>query len=210
MYRKDTQYRLYLCNTDKKAKLRERYRFEAFAENQVWPLGFGQDPDILYVQAYHDGRLAVFKMNLNQEALALELVFADERYDVDGRLIYSPKIQDIIGTTYVDDGGYTFWDPDYIALQDAIDKALLYKNNIILGLSKDENKYLLKSSSSVDAGSYYLGDKVNSTLRLIGRKYDALKSELMAEKQRFSYKARDGLAIDGFVTLPKAYKKVRL
>ena len=45
------------------------WEFEAFAEDQVWPMGFGLDPNILYVRAYHQGRNAVFRVDLTDPEL---------------------------------------------------------------------------------------------------------------------------------------------
>lgn len=203
IYWEDTEYRIYTKSIDKKAKWKELTRFESFSESQIWPMGFGLDPNILYFRAYHDDRLAIFKTDLSTEEFDRELVFSDENYDVDGGLIYSEKTGEVIGTTYSEGGGFTFWDPTYKALQAGIDKALPDTNNYIVDFSGDESKYILFATSDTDAGSYYLGDRAKKSLMFLGRRFRELPIESMVEKEYFEYEARDGLVISAYLSQPK-------
>lgn len=201
-YRDDTDFRIYYKSL-KDAKWRERWRFDAFSDKQVWPLGFDLDPNTLYVSAYHDGRKAIFKTNLEHEKPELTLVYADDTYDVDGQLIYSDKTGELIGTTYSKGGGYLFWHPNYAALQRGINKALPDTNNYIVSLSKDETRYVVVATNEKDAGTYYLGDRTAKSLSPLVSRYSALDPNLMAESKHFIYSARDGLKIEAFLTRPK-------
>ncbi len=204
IYWKDTDYRIYVKGTEKNAKWKELTRFESFSEDQVWPMGFDLDPNILYLKAYHEGKLAIFKTDLSSDTFERELVFADENYDVDGGLIYSNTTGEVVGTSYSDGGSFTFWDPAYEALQRGINKALPDTSNYLIGLSRDETKYLLFATSDTDAGAYYLGDRNTKSLTFLGNRFSALDPKLMVEKESFSYKARDGLAIEAFLSRPKS------
>lgn len=179
------------------------WEFEAFSEEAVWPMSFDKDPDYLYVRAYHEGRLAVFKVRLSDSKLEKELVFADPVYDAGGSLIYSKISGDVIGIRYSANGGFTFWDNDYQQLQAAIDAALPDTDNILYSLSNDEQHYVVLATSDTDPGTYYLGDREKNKLALLAPRYPALPVERMSEVQSVSYEARDGLAIEAFLTLPK-------
>ena len=203
VYWKGTDYRVYVKGTEDKAKWRELTRFEAFSKDEVFPIGFDLDPNILYVSAYHDGRKAIFKTDLRSETFTRELVFADDNYDADGHLLYSELTGKVIGTTFSAGGGFTFWEPSYEALQKGIDKVLPDTENYILGMSDDESRYILKATSDTLAGDYYIGDRKAGSISKIGRAYSALKPELMVEKVRFDYQARDGLDIEAFLSKPK-------
>ncbi len=179
------------------------WEFEAFSEDQVWPVGFDFDPRILYVRAYHDDKLALFKVNLSSSDLKRELVYSDPDYDVDGSLIYSRKSEKVIGTTYSTDGGFTFWDERYEALQNGLDMALPDTRNSLYSFSADERRYIVLATSDTDAGTYFFGNRDTGEISPLARRYNALMPELMAEKSRISYPARDGLQIEAYLTRPK-------
>lgn len=177
--------------------------YKIFSEEQVSPLGFGVDPNILYIRAYHEKRLAIFKVNLSSNELKRELVFADSKYDVNGDLVYSPATRDVIGITYSANGGITFFDPDLKKLQASIDKALPNNKNFITSFSKDMQTFLLFSSSAVDSGTYYIGHRNPIRLDAVAYRYKNLTAEQMSPTKRYDYKARDGLSIEAYLTLPK-------
>ncbi len=173
-----------------------------FSEKEVDTLGFGLDPKDLYIRAYHNGLAAIFKVDLNSENLKRELVYSDPDYDVNGHLIYSPKTKDVIGITYSKDGGYVFFDKSLSGLQEALDKSLPKTDNRIIGISDDLRRYLVFASSDTDSGTYLIGDRKKGALNTVAYRYRALAPEDMAKKERYNYKARDGLKIEAFLTMP--------
>lgn len=201
IYRDETEYRIYeqaKANSD----MRVLWQFEAFDEEQIWPLGFAQDPNILYVSAYHEDRKAIFKVNLKDPKLNKELVYSDETYDVNGSLIYSQLKKKVVGINVGDESEYTFWDPEYVAIQNGLEAALPNSNNYITQFSNDERRYLVYSTSSTESGSYYLADRDEKALYPIAQRYSTLSREVLAETETLSYKARDGLEIEAFLTTP--------
>ena len=198
---RDTTYEVLYRETEKD-DWRPRWEFEAFSEDQIWPLGFGNDPDTLYVRAYHEGRMAVFKMQLSDPDEARELVYSHPSYDVRGSLIYSQLRDRIVGLRYQSNSGYVFWDDEYQTLQNRINSALPDTSNIIYDLSDDERQYIVLGSSNTDAGSYYVGDRDTNQLLRLARRYPSLPAEQMARATSISYEARDGLEIEGFLTVP--------
>ncbi|GHG61842.1 peptidase S9 [Alishewanella longhuensis] len=179
-------------------KFRELWRFEAFSEQQIWPLGFDHEPNILYVSAYHDGRLAIFKVDLSDAALPLTLMKANEQYDLPETITYSWQDKEVIelGNVYVSEKHRVF--------QQSLDRALPDTHNRIVSQSYDENRYIVLASSETDAGSYLLGDKTTKSLEYLLPKYEQLPPEQMVAKTKIRYKARDGLTIEGFLSTPKA------
>lgn len=203
---RDKTYDVLVRKNPKSKKWTKMWTFDAFSSEQVWPMGFDHDPNVLYVRAYYQGKLAIFKMDLSQKSPNKELVFSDEHYDVDGSLIYSKKAQKVIGITYSQSSGFTFWEPSYKALQKGLDKALPKTDNTIVSFSRDEKRYILLATNDTDAGVYYLGDRNSNQLTVIAERFNGLPPELMSEKQSIEYQARDGLTIEGFLTLPKQSK----
>ena len=80
--------------------IRDLWSYEVFEKDVVHVLGFDLDPNILYIRALHQGRYAVYKVDVTDEALTRELIYADEKYDIDGTLIYSPKTHEVVGLSH--------------------------------------------------------------------------------------------------------------
>lgn len=181
-------------------KFRELWRFEAFSEQQIWPVGFDEDPNILFVSAYHDGRLAIFKVDLRDAALPTTLVVSNPNYDVSDTMTYSWQDRQVIMV------GNTYLSKTHQVFQQALDRALPDTRNRIISRSYDQNRYIVLASSETDAGVYLLGDRSANSMEFLLPKYQQLAPELMVAKTKIKYTARDGLAIEGFLTTPKGYK----
>lgn len=190
---------------DTKGKNRRTlWEFETFSEDIIKPMGFGLDPNQLYVRAYHKGRLAIFDVDLSDPELNLNLIVASERRDITGGLIYSPKTGDAIGVNYAtSESLYHFWDESYAKLSEAIDKALSNTNNWINGFSADESRYLIYSNDDTSPGMYYLGDRDRNQLQVVGRAYPHLTPDVLQPKKVKRIEARDGLKMTAYLTLPK-------
>src|SRR5690625_5637477 len=87
-------------------------------------MGFGYDPNILYITAYHNDLKALYSVDLSEPELTKTLVHADPNFDVGGGLIYDRKGQRVLGIGGSYDGGTLFFDNEFKALQTRIDTAL--------------------------------------------------------------------------------------
>lgn len=184
-------------------KWRELWDYKIFSDQQVNVLGFGVDPNQLYIRAYYNKRQAIFRVNLKDPELKRELVIDDPKYDIKGSLIYSPVTKEVVGVTSKEDGGTHFFEKDLQNLQAKIDKAIPGQRNYIYSISNDLKKYLVFSTSSTDSGTYYLGQTNPVKLDALAYRYKKLTPELMSNTQRLEYTARDGLKIEAYLTLPK-------
>ncbi len=176
------------------------WEFDAFSADSIWPMGFDDDSNLLYVRALHEGRAAVFLVDLSDPTLKKQLVYAHPRYDVDGYLIYSQVSKKVVGIT--SNSNYLFWDEDYKALYGGINAALKNRDNFFSSFSADENTYVAFSTSDIDSGTYYVGNRANKSLQVFSGRYNNLPPEKMSPKKYITYKARDGLDISAFVSLP--------
>lgn len=182
---------------------RDLWSYEVFEKDVVHILGFDLEPHILYIRALHQDRYAIFKVNLQDKSLKRELIYADDKYDVDGSLIYSPKTGAVVGLSHEgDDDNKIYWDDEYIAFKKALNKALPDSDNTIISMSTDQNKYVLYSSSSTRAGDYLLGDRKTKNLEYLASLYPQINENNYASKQLVHYKARDGMEIEGYLTKP--------
>lgn len=185
-------------------KFKELWTFEAFSKETIWPLAFGADSNILYVNALYNGKDAIYKVDLTDKSLKKELVYYNKNYDVTGRLRRSKETNEIVGV------GYNYWDEEYKKLINMIDDALPDTDNLLLDKSADGNKYILLASNDNQPGIYFIGDKKANSLKILAYKHDKLYPEVLATKKKVKYKARDGLTIEGYLTLPLGDKTKNL
>jgi dipeptidyl aminopeptidase/acylaminoacyl peptidase len=181
----------------------ETWKHEVFSKTPITPMGFGKDPNILYVRAVHNDRDAVFKVDVSKADLPMELIAKDDKYDIEGTLIYSRKTRDVVGVYHGEaDGDRIYWDKDFKEFQEAIDKALPGTVNFLTSFSEDERRYIVYSTNSTTPGIYYLGDRDQNTISPIAHTYPQLEGKLQV-RRKIEYTARDGKTIEGYLTLPK-------
>ena len=202
IYNKKTTYVIREKLEDKSFK--DLWAFEVFSKDSIWPLGFGADNYTLYVMALYQGKDAVYKVDLRDPELKKELVLNHKNYDVEGELRRSKETNEVVGI------GYYYWDEKYKNLMESIDLSLPDTDNIILEISDDGNKYILFTSNDNEPGNYYIGDKQDHTIKFIAHRYKKLTPKLLSQKTKIKYKARDGLEIEGFITLPQGKKTKNL
>ena len=195
-------YRLLDLQTN---KWRRIWEYEIFDEAPVIPLGFGLDPNTLYVRAQHKERSAVFKVDLSKSDLPRELVYADPNYDVEGWLIYSDKTRDVVGVYHGEaEGAKVFFDTKYKAFQASLDKAIPNAYNLISSFSKDERRYIVFTSNPKEPGAYYLGDRDTKSLTFVLEEYPLLYQQSLPDKDKITYQARDKLEIEAYLTPPQS------
>ncbi|TMO67695.1 alpha/beta hydrolase family protein [Pseudoalteromonas aurantia] len=200
---KDTTISYILYDRDKNSlHNKPLYQFDVFSPERVTILGFGQDGDTLYIKANHEGKNALFKTKVSQPQNR-ELIFSDPDYDVDGTILYSQITGKVNGFSHSNtERSRIYWDEEYKSLQTALSSALPNAHNVIIDKSQDGDTYVLYSSSNTDSGTYYLGQRKAQSLYLFAPQYPEIQDATYLGKQRHRYKARDGLTIEGYLTLP--------
>ncbi len=185
---------------------------EFFARDRqgIQPVGFGKDPNILFMTDNKDREYSVIReFNLTTKQLS-EPVFAHARYDATGVVFAQTKKKygELVGFTY--DGpreGEVYWvDEDRARLHESLKAAFPGKFIDFASASDDERRVIVIVSASNDPGTYYLYDAAKGLTEL-ARPYPSLSPEKLAETKLVSYKARDGLNIPAFLTLPKKGSK---
>jgi acetyl esterase/lipase len=183
---------------------------EFFARDRegLQPAGFAKDLNIFYMTDTKGREHAVLReYNLATGTLS-EPIFAHAKYDALGVVLGTTpkKYGEILGFTYAGPRTDTYWvDPDRIALHGALQKAFPGKFISLGTFSDDETRAVVMVSASNDPGTYYLYDSKRGLIEL-GRPKPLLDPAKIAETKLVTYKARDGLEIPAFLTLPKTGK----
>tara|TARA_B100001250_G_C19799240_1_gene790183 strand:+ start:345 stop:2282 length:1938 start_codon:yes stop_codon:yes gene_type:complete len=189
-------------------KWRTVWKFKTLGEDSIGVLGFGKDPNKVWFEAYKDGRIAVFSADISKQNFEPELVYSHPKRDVETSLRYKEGSKDPIGISFRDENYHLItWDEEQAEFEKRIYE-LFPDQDVYFGTtSKDENRYIIFVENSSTPGSFYIGDKKLGTLDLVTHSYPALANKVLPAKETVSYKARDGLDIEAFLTLPEGKDK---
>ncbi len=188
----------------------EKEEFKPFIEmkagDEVNPLYFSKDNQSIYALS-NKGRdkVELVKFDLKGKE---EVVFSNPTVDVMGAAYDSTRNQLLFGAYITDKLHYTFFDEKLKKLFTSI-KEKLNVSESELGLedyNKEMTKFIVSVSSDTVYGKYYYYDSTTDKMTELGSLSPWLEPNNMAEMHPISYKSRDGLTINGYLTLPKNKK----
>jgi len=168
----------------------------------VAPLFFTFDNKNLYV-ASNRGRdkTAIFEFDLIKSKEG-KLIFEHDEVDVSG-LMYSRKRKVLTGVSYtVAKNEMVFFDTLREGLQQKLEEKLPGYEVGITSFSEDETKAVVVTYSDKSRGTYYYYDLDKNKLIELGQVSPWLNEDDMCEMKPVHYKSRDGLIINGYLTLP--------
>ena len=169
----------------------------------IAPLFFTFDNKNLYV-ASNRGRdkTAIFEFDLSKSKEG-RLIFEHNEVDVSG-LMFSRKRKVLTGVNYtVAKNEMIFFDKWREDIQQKLEKKLPGYEVAITSFSKDETKAVVVTYSDKSRGTYYHYDVNKNKLIELGEVSPWLNEENMSEMKPIKYMSRDGLTINGYLTLPK-------
>jgi dipeptidyl aminopeptidase/acylaminoacyl peptidase len=129
-------------------------------------------------------------------------LFADARYDLD-----FPLTDDwtgrVIGAAYMADTlEYVYFDPARQALQNGIEQVFPGQDAHAVSVTLAGDKAIVAVSSPALPRTYYFLDRATHAATRIASEYPDLKPADLGKMQPYPYKARDGLDIPAYLTLP--------
>ena len=169
----------------------------------IAPLFFTFDNKNLYV-ASNRGRdkTAIFEFDLSKSKEG-RLIFEHNEVDVSG-LMFSRKRKVLTGVNYtVAKNEMIFFDKWREDIQQKLEKKLPGYEVAITSFSKDETKAVVVTYSDKSRGTYYHYNVDKNKLIELGEVSPWLNEENMSEMKPVKYMSRDGLTINGYLTLPK-------
>jgi dipeptidyl aminopeptidase/acylaminoacyl peptidase len=187
------------------AKWEKLFEFDQQVTGEdIDPLAFDFDNQTLYV-AHNFGRdkKAIYKYDTKTRKMG-ELVFEHPLIDVTGGLVFDVPRKKFLGVVYnADKPGAKWFDPELDKLQKMLDATYPKTYNILSSLGEGGKLALVRTFSDTDPGMFHLLDRSKPSIEPLMKTREWIDPALMSERRFITYKARDGLTIPAWVTIPR-------
>jgi len=177
---------------------------ESTSHRVVTPMGFAADDSVAYLRSTEPtGPDSVQKFVVADKSMTPLLV--DKSVNPHHLLYANGSRKDPIGVVYLDDKPrVTYFNPDSEAAR--LHRSLMasFDGQFVEPISStdDGEIQLVEAYSDRDPGDIFEFTRSTKKAELLFSRMDWLDPTKMAEQRPFEFKARDGLAIHGYLTLP--------
>ena len=181
--------------------MEEIARFDPLSEPGFVPVAVPADIGTLWVTARRDSdRSAVYAYDLVGRRFGKQIA-AHAAVDVAGPAIY--WWGRLVGLEYVvDRTEFIFTDDEARTEYDRLARALPGRTVRVLGWSRDGTRALVFADGDRFAGAYYVFFRESANLIELFGTHPNLPDDALVPTKPVSFKARDGLALHGYLTLP--------
>ncbi len=170
----------------------------------LMPIAFSEnEPNIIY---------AISDVNRDKSALVeIDCITGKER-----NVLFENDSLNVVGAQYsrkrgkIDYVVYESWkkqkhylDPSAKDFYHKLDKLLPNTESRIIDQDKSEKVFIVRTFTDRNPGSYYLYNATNTSLKKLSDINSAINEAEMCEMKPIKYISRDGLEINGYLTLPK-------
>lgn len=200
-YRKNKRVTAYLNPvTEKWEKVQDK---DWYKKDSIYPLWFFDDPRYAYVYSPNEkgiNGLAKFDM---VDGKIVEEIFSNDTVDISG-LVTSPETGKIIGVGYTEHTpNIHFFSKGFEHLYGQINGAMGSGWSQIVSMNMEKKSFLIRHMNYNAPSEYYFLNGKTGVIDFVLSSNGKLPQELMSEVKPIEYKARDGLTIHGYLTLPK-------
>ncbi|MCX7284841.1 MAG: alpha/beta fold hydrolase [Novosphingobium sp.] len=170
-----------------------------YDEELIVPFALMADGSAITMSA-RDGFRAVYALDLKTMQLG-EKLFSVPGHDIES-LYLSQGNESVRGYGYTDKAWRTVWvDPSRKALQAKLDASFPGKSVTILKTSTDDRVVLFKVGSAAAPGAYYTYEE-GQPLTQLALENAAIGTRAQNPVKTVGYTARDGMSLNGVLTLP--------
>ncbi|AIF47412.1 S9 family peptidase [Dyella japonica] len=186
--------------------------FQGTTERSVpWAMDFNRDDSKVYMSCQAAGKVeALCLWDVATQTMG-EPVWSSATVEM-RRLIYSLDGMDAVGV-YSDPGAPTA--EAFVAGSDAMKVIGLLSRSMpgesirIVSSSRDGSKAIVLAFSSMDPGTFYLWDNTTGKATALLQRASWIKPSQMAAMQPIEFKARDGLTIHGYLSMPPGKEEAK-
>lgn len=184
--------------------------FERYVGDWMEPRWIGPDGTIYAIARAGRDNFAVHTYDPAADRLSERPLLAVARYDIHPQFIANES--KLLGLRFNADAEVTVWlDEDMKALQAEVDRKLPATGNMITPPRRGTSPFVLvRSFADVQPTQYHVFDRRNAKLTPLGGQRPGVPAARMSEMNAVSYRARDGLDIPAYLTLPRSGPKEKL
>jgi dipeptidyl aminopeptidase/acylaminoacyl peptidase len=167
------------------------------------PLAFGPDGTLYVVSHAHKDKSAVYTYNLSTNTMSDKPLVQLDGYDFSGRLIMNKD--KLLGIRHLTDAQETTWiDAGMKAMQEKVDSMLPNTINLLTPPTRPESPWVLVVAySDLFPARTMIYNSETKLLTIVGASHPKIQAQQMAQQTLVHYKARDGLDIPAWLTLPQ-------
>ncbi|MBX3737228.1 MAG: S9 family peptidase [Candidatus Didemnitutus sp.] len=178
---------------------------------------------LYFSQLGEDGRWALYAYDLSAQPTQARLVFADPEYDVASAatlriggqrlpaLFFEHGTGRLLGVRYVADGPKQHWfDAGMAEIQQKLDAVFPDQVSIVVDTDAAGRNLLVFSSSAKSPGAFFLLNQETWKMKPVASVRRWVNPQEAAEMFPIALKARDGLPLHGYLTLPPGAGQTRL
>jgi dipeptidyl aminopeptidase/acylaminoacyl peptidase len=167
------------------------------------PLAFSDKPNIIYVSSKREtGRRCIYLYDAENKKIVDRYACKDNT-DIDGLLF---KNKHVVGYIYADDQPHqVFTEQGWKQDSEAIARKFPNDNVTLLDRTADGHRELVKVTEPGRPATIYVLDRVpgqKTTLYPVGDERPYIPQDSIAPVKSITYRARDGLQIHGYLTMP--------
>ncbi|WP_177175865.1 alpha/beta hydrolase family protein [Sphingopyxis sp. YR583] len=154
------------------------------------------------IKPIEDGRSAVVEVDI-PTGKDVRTVYAADKADVEGVLTDSNGSK-LLGVRTSDRSDPLHWiDPAMAAHQKTLEAASPHSKVRIESISADQSKMLVRFSTPDNPGLLFFFDAATGELARLAAMNEAIGGKRLSRGRMVRYKARDGLEIEGVLTMPR-------
>ena len=202
-----------------------RYRILA-PQDRGWEVIFSEETDIPNLAVYGTNqsgdsliigtrlvtdRYALFEMSIADGTISPTALYEHEYVDVNDPII-DDYTGEIIGAEITNVAReQQFFLGQFVSVVTAVKNALPQGQRVYIeSWDRNRERFILFADSESESGYYVLFDIRTGQLSLIARAYPHIKAEHLSPVTPFTYKTRDGVTLQGFLTVPANAEKQSL
>jgi dipeptidyl aminopeptidase/acylaminoacyl peptidase len=194
----------------KNAAWRTLHTADFYSGDPMSPKAITPDGRLLVEAVGNGDKRALWAYDFTANKLSEKPLAAAKDFDLDPKVVASRD--KLLGLRYTIDAEVTQWlDPGMQSLQAAIDALLTSTNNrLSVPTHATTNFVLVEAFADVQPVVTYLYNKETRKLIKLGAEQPAINPKEMGQTDMVRYKARDGLDIPAYLTLPRGAPKKNL
>jgi dipeptidyl aminopeptidase/acylaminoacyl peptidase len=167
-------------------------------------LGFDASGEKMYVVTDRDRDMsALFAFDTGRKELGPPLLALDDFDLSTASLRFDPVTRQLVGVEYyTDKAQFHAVDPQAAVTQKLLQQALPDLEPTIVSQSRDGRVAIVEASSDRRPSLYFLFERDTKKLTLVGSSRPWLKTAALSPMRPVTFKARDGVTVRGYLTLP--------